>query len=194
MKQNRNEIYVYAGWEEDKKIGTIYSNVINGEEVVSFEYDPGWLGIHPELVLDPEIPLSPYREYSKDKMLFGAFTDSCPDRWGRKLIERREAEYASREGRSPRKFFETDYLLAVQDSCRNGGLRYTTADDTEFVSHDDLPIPPITSIRELEQISLGYESNRDNRWVERLVYPGSSLGGARPKSNVTDVDGTLWIA
>ena len=34
----------------------------------------------------------------------------------------------------------------------------------------------------------------DERWVHQLVAPGSSLGGARPKANVQDTDGSLWIA
>ena len=39
----QNKIYVYAGWEDDKKIGTIYSEILNGTEVISFEYDNEWL-------------------------------------------------------------------------------------------------------------------------------------------------------
>lgn len=31
-------------------------------------------------------------------------------------------------------------------------------------------------------------------WVKDLLAPGSSLGGARPKANVRDADGSLWIA
>lgn len=32
-----HKIYVYAGWENNKKIGTIYSDILNGSEVISFE-------------------------------------------------------------------------------------------------------------------------------------------------------------
>jgi serine/threonine-protein kinase HipA len=32
------------------------------------------------------------------------------------------------------------------------------------------------------------------RWLSVLVAPGASLGGARPKANITDTDGSLWIA
>ena len=31
-------------------------------------------------------------------------------------------------------------------------------------------------------------------WVSMLYSQGSSLGGARPKANVVDTDGNLWIA
>ena len=189
-----NKIFVYAGWEEDRKIGVIYSDILNGFEVVSFSYENDWLQTHPFLILDPTLDHTPYRVYSPDKMLFGAFQDSCPDRWGRTLIDRKESLLAESENRRPRKFFETGYLLGIQDVCRSGGFRFKTEESGDFLRDDEKAVPPISTIRELEQISLGYENGKDNRWVRQLVNPGSSLGGARPKANVRDVDGTLWIA
>jgi serine/threonine-protein kinase HipA len=32
------------------------------------------------------------------------------------------------------------------------------------------------------------------KWLSVLVAPGASLGGARPKANYVDTDGSLWIA
>ena len=32
------------------------------------------------------------------------------------------------------------------------------------------------------------------KWINLLMAPGSSLGGARPKASVQDVNGELWIA
>ncbi|WP_239059582.1 type II toxin-antitoxin system HipA family toxin [Bacteroides sp. 224] len=32
------------------------------------------------------------------------------------------------------------------------------------------------------------------KWLNMLYAPGSSLGGARPKANIKDTDGFLWIA
>ena len=62
-----------------------------------------------------------------------------------------------------------------------------------------LATPPWASIRELEHASLQIE-REDNagipehtRWIDMLVAPGSSLGGARPKANVVDENGHLWI-
>lgn len=190
----QNKIYVYAGWEDEKKIGTIYSSVLGGAETVSFEYDTKWLVEHPYLILDPTIEQSPYRSYSKDKALFGAFQDACPDRWGRKLIDRRESILAREEGRRPRKFTDSEYMLGIQDQCRSGGFRFKTDERGDFIANEDIIIPPLSTIRELEQISLGYETGDNNRWVSQLVNPGSSLGGARPKANVIDTDGSMWIA
>ena len=190
----RDEIYVYAGWEDDKKIGTIYSEILSGSEVIYFSYDEEWLREHPNLILDPTISQVTYSHYSPDKILFGAFQDSCPDRWGRTLIDRRESILAEKENRRPIKFFETGYLLRLQDICRSGGFRFKTDEKGAFLGNEELSVPPISSVRELEQISLGYEKREDNRWIDQLVNPGSSLGGARPKANVRDTDGSLWIA
>ena len=56
--------------------------------------------------------------------------------------------------------------------------------------------PPIKKLRELENASLKMEDKdgEEARWVKNLVEPGSSLGGARPKANVIDEKGDIWIA
>ena len=46
--------------------------------------------------------------------------------------------------------------------------------------------------------SLGVNSNDESgleqKWINQLIKPGSSLGGARPKATVLDTSGNLWIA
>ena len=59
-------------------------------------------------------------------------------------------------------------------------------------------IPPMTDVRELQAGANLVESDEDSeevrKWLRVLLAPGSSLGGARPKSSVTDESGELWIA
>jgi len=130
---------------------------------------------------------------------FGIFLDSCPDRWGRLLMTRREAQRARAEGRSPRRLEETDFLLGVCDVLRPGGLRFRT--DGPFLDESrEQPVPPWASLRALEGAC--QELERDDAeedpdygaWLRMLVAPGSSLGGARPKAGVLDEEGHLWIA
>ena len=67
------------------------------------------------------------RQYAPtDKLMFGAFEDSCPDRWGRLLMKRREAIVAKKEERKPRTLTEVDFLIGVYDETRMGGLRFST--------------------------------------------------------------------
>ena len=73
--------------------------------------------------MDPE--LLPYvgRQYPKGKGIFGLFADLSPDRWGRMLMNKRERLQAEKEGRKPRKLYDSDYLLGVYDATRMGGIR-----------------------------------------------------------------------
>jgi len=58
----------------------------------------------------------------------------------------------------------------------------------------------VASLRELETVAREITGKRLDdldalrRWLAVLVAPGASLGGARPKSNFTDTDESLWIA
>ncbi|MCM1156259.1 MAG: type II toxin-antitoxin system HipA family toxin [Roseburia sp.] len=166
-------IFVYENWRDTapEKIGTLYVDGARGREVISFEYSENWLANATEnFIFDPELSLFKGRQYTPlDKTMFGVFADSCPDRWGRLLIKRREAILAKKEGRKPRHL----------------------SDDR------DLSAPPWTTLRKLESASLAFEKNDDGmeeKWLKQLLAPGSSLGGARPKASVTAPDGSLWIA
>lgn len=197
---SEKDIYVYADWlEEPELIGTLHVSSGNGRERTSFEYDGSWLENHPDMMIDPEIYPCPGRQYPSDgKHMFGVFSDSCPDRWGRLLMRRREAMDARAEDRKPQKLLESDYLLGVYDETRMGAIRFALEPGGEFQSPDRrLAAPPWATLRELESASLAFENAQDpdeEKWLRQLLAPGSSLGGARPKANVKAPDGSLWIA
>jgi serine/threonine-protein kinase HipA len=113
-------------------------------------------------------------------------------------MQRREALAARKEGRKPQKLNESDYLLGVYDAARMGALRFSLAEGGQFESSDEaLATPPWVSLRKLESASIAFENDEsglEEKWLKQLLAPGSSLGGARPKATVQDVDGSLWIA
>lgn len=195
-------IYVYKDWDTStpEKIGTIYVEGGKGKEVISFEYDDSWLEkVDASLIFDPDLMLYKGRQYTPlDKPMFGIFADSCPDRWGRTLMKRREALLAKKEDRKPKRLTDIDFLLGVYDETRMGGLRFSVNEDGPFLSDDkELATPPWTTLRKLESASLAFEKNEDGmeeKWLKQLFAPGSSLGGARPKASVSAPDGSLWIA
>ena len=199
---NENEIYVYENWKSDTPslIGTLYADGGRGKQVISFEYDDSWLNdLTNNVTLDPDLRMFKGRQYTpSDKIMFGVFEDSCPDRWGRLLMKRREAINAKREERKPRTLTEIDFLIGVYDETRMGGLRFSKSKNGTFLSNDrELATPPWTTLRKLESASLAFEKNEDGmeeKWLKQLVAPGSSLGGARPKASVVAPDGSLWIA
>lgn len=197
-------IYVYADWVGLGKptlMGLLHSTLLRGKEIFSFEYDEAWLRSRSAQTLDPDLGFFSGIQYLNDeKPNFGIFLDSSPDRWGRTLMDRREAAIARSEGRQPKNLFETDYLLGVYDGHRMGAVRFKDSLEGPFLnSSTGMAAPPWTSIRELEHASLKLEEDTTDdaenlKWINLLLAPGSSLGGARPKASVLDEQGELWIA
>jgi len=198
------EIYVFADWEEFDKptlIGTLRSSVIKGKEHFSFSYDNDWLLSPYAQKIDPELNLYSGEQHSDNSKNFRIFLDSCPDRWGRLLMKRREAIVARREERRPNVLNEIDYLLGVHDLYRQGALRFKQDMNGAFLDDDNkLAAPPISSLRDLEYATQQVETNENTddpdylKWLNMLMSPGSSLGGARPKASVQDENNELWIA
>jgi serine/threonine-protein kinase HipA len=198
----RIEVYIDGLYHQPVQVGLLTAELLKGREVFSFSYHEKWLECFPSLLLDPDLQFYSGRQYPLDatKSNFGLFMDSSPDRWGRKLMERREIVQAKIESRKPRKLFESDYLLGVYDENRQGALRFKLEGNSIFLNDDQqMAAPPFASLRELEAASLRLEEdntadNSYNQWLNLLIAPGSSLGGARPKASVKDVQENLWIA
>ena len=138
------------------------------------------------------------RQYPSGKNIFGIFSDASPDRWGRILMNKRERILAEKEKRKPSKLYDSDYLIGVYDETRMGGIRFKTAPDGPFLSDDkETAAPPWATLRTLEEASRNFENNESvlsEKWLNQLIKPGSSLGGARPKATVVDTKEQLWIA
>src|SRR5271154_5664910 len=166
-----------------------------------FAYEESWLKHSLSFALDPELTLDAGAFHPKaEQGNFRVFDDSAPDRWGQMLMRRREALFAKDEGRSPRTLYPWDFLLGVQDLTRQGALRFRRPGGQAFLADHERPAPPVASLRELESVAIELTSKHIDdldalrRWLAVLVAPGASLGGARPKANFTEVDGSLWIA
>ena len=201
MAFNQKTIFVYDDFSEKQPVlmGQLYVNVIKGGESYSFEYDKVWLkntGL--KLTLDPELMSYPGRQYPSGKNIFGLFADASPDRWGRVLMNKRERILAEKVGRKPSKLIDSDYLLGVYDETRMGGIRFKIDPEGPFLSDDkETATPPWATLRTLEEASRNFESDESGlgeKWLNQLIKPGSSLGGARPKATVVDTQDQLWIA
>jgi serine/threonine-protein kinase HipA len=167
---------------------------------VRFRYDGAWLKDARAFALDPDLSLDEHPFFPKPELgNFGVFLDSSPDRWGQTLMKRREALHAKDERRTPRTLYAWDFLVGVQDFTRQGALRLRLAGTKEFLGNEPMAAPPVTTLLELEAVAYQLSSRRIDdldalrKWLAVLVAPGASLGGARPKANFTEVDGSLWI-
>ena len=168
---------------------------------IRFHYDRGWLADGRAFAVDPDLSLDDAAFFPKPEFgNFGIFLDSSPDRWGQTLMKRREALHAKDESRTPRTLYAWDFLVGVQDFTRQGALRFRLEGTDEYLGNEKMAAPPVTTLRELEAVAFELSNRRiDNldalrKWLAVLVAPGASLGGARPKANFTEADGTLWIA
>ena len=178
-------------------MGTLFVEYLRGEETYSFSYEPNWLKNNEEISLDPNLfPYEGRRYIPEGKRQFGIFLDSSPDRWGRTLLKRKENLTVSKENRKVKTLTEVDYLLGVDDETRMGAIRFKLDPSGPFLAQSSFSVPPLVKLRELEDASHRYEGEgeSDERLVSMLLSPGSSLGGARPKANVKDPKGNLWIA
>ncbi len=198
-KAKSEQIWV---WLDDSAFGPIQQigTLSRGDRgSVRFAYDASWLKHAHAFPLDPELDLTAGEFFPGDSN-FGVFMDSCPDRWGQVLMKRREAVEAREEGRTPRTLGPWDFLLGVQDCTRMGALRFSRPGEEIFLADEALSAPPVARIAELQAVAFELtRKNQDNldqikEWLKVLVAPGSSLGGARPKANLVDEDGALWIA
>jgi len=199
---DKTDIWVYADWKGmifPKCIGILSAQQVKGRKAFSFSYNTEWINSQEQLLIDPDIVWYSGQQYPNAKENFGVFLDSMPDTWGRTLMKRRAALHAKEQGLPVPKLYDIDFLLGVHDFCRMGALRFKKDPDGDFLDIDPVsPVPPWASIRELQHGAELIESNVDTaevrKWLAMLMAPGSSLGGARPKANILDEDGNLWIA
>lgn len=181
-----------------RQVGTLTRERAAGKSVISFAYDSDWLAEPRSFAIDPGLPLFEGEQYPS--RLPGVFADAAPDRWGRTLMERREALAARHEDRAPRALDDWDFLVGVDDLTRMGALRLARSGSPEFLDSRSLAVPPRTRLRDLEhwarelEEGLPREASEEESWVSMLIAPGSSLGGARPKASFLEEDESLWIA
>lgn len=201
----KKNIYVYADWiglPEPTFMGVLHAALSRGKEIFSFEYDANWLTHHATHMIDPALQLFPGAQYpSQHQENFGLFLDSSPDRWGRFLMHRREAQQARHENRVEKKLLPSDYLLGVYDEYRMGALRFKTEKAGFFLDNNrSTAAPPWTELRALESACFALEKkdaekkSHYQKWLTMLIAPGGSLGGARPKACVLDHQQHPWIA
>lgn len=200
--KGKRDIYVFADWDEiisPELIGVLSVHQGRGRQAFSFEYDKNWLKTKSQRLIDPDIQFFSGHQFPSNKENFGVFLDSMPDTWGRTLMIRREAQRALEKGERSRTLYDIDFLLGVYDETRIGGLRFKLDINGRFLDDNkENAAPPWSTVRELQHAVVHYEKDVRNKavsqWLRVLIAPGSSLGGARPKANILDIDKQLWIA
>jgi serine/threonine-protein kinase HipA len=160
-------------------IGSLH--LVRGNRAVALAYDPQWLASGFELSAD--LPLQPGLAIPAQlDRAAGAVDDARPDRWGERIILKFE--------RSPRLSI-LEYLLFAGDD-RYGALGVSRSAQ----AYDPWPtasVPGLGSLPEMADVIRRILANEPvEERLRRLVRPGVSLGGARPKSLI-EIEGEPWL-
>jgi serine/threonine-protein kinase HipA len=187
---SRRSCYVYLqlpGTLDVVTCGRYVREVLRDGRVVGrFVYGRSYRERADAVPLDPyHLPMAPRRyETAKLDGMFGALRDASPDGWGRRVIEK----VAGRADLD-----ELDFLLQGPED-RAGALSFGLGPTPPGPVHKFNRILQLADLRRAAQLveeAAPGEPLPDQ--VARLIDPGTSLGGARPKNVVEDDDG-LWIA
>lgn len=180
------------------RVGWLFRDTGRRGEVIRFEYDAAWLADARAFAIEPLLPLHAGPFHAQDSSQRpSVFQDCSPDRWGKLLMDRREAIEAREQGRPRRALRAWDYLVGVDDGTRMGALRLRDPEDGTYATTLQPSAPPVTSLRELEEAARLVERGAGeqlDRQVRQLLVPGASLGGARPKASFVDEHDQLWLA
>lgn len=154
-----------------------------GGRMCRFAYAREWLERDDAIELSPDLPLRAGAfEPPSGHDIHPIFEDAGPDRWGRRIIEK---------AFNLRRRTEIDYLaLAGED--RVGALAFS-ASGTEYVPSNEQALHR-ADLQALLSAAQALERREDiSDDMRRLLRPGTSAGGARPKAIIED-QGRRWIA
>jgi serine/threonine-protein kinase HipA len=155
--------------------------LVSGGRAVALQYGADWLGSG--FPLSQDLPLTPelFLPAGKDTAA-GAVDDARPDRWGERVIRKFEP--------SPRLSI-LEYLLFAGDD-RYGALGVSEVSDS-YAPWRSAPLPELASLQQMAEVVRKVLANEAvPELLQRLIRPGVSLGGARPKSLIA-IDGEPWL-
>ena len=148
---------------------------------VSLTYAPQWLATG--FPLSEDLPLIPGEQLPREKeTAAGAVDDARPDRWGERVIKFLD---------KPPRLSVLDFLFYAGDE-RFGALG-VSIDTARYLARATGPLPRLVDAAAIEtlvrRVLAGQPVDEQQR---RLITPGTTLGGARPKA-LLDLDGEPWV-
>lgn len=162
-----------------RKVGLLF--LADGNRKVGLEYASEWL--QQGFPLSDDLPLGRGVYLPKERdMAAGAVDDARPDRWGERVI---------RNLYRPSRLSLLEYLYFSGDD-RFGALGVST-DAVGYQPSSGGTMASLANLDEMQRAVAAVlaDEKLDERLV-RLVKPGPSFGGARPKSLI-EMEGVQWV-
>ena len=151
--------------------------------VCVFNYEDAWLAHPQRFALSPDLPLQPGEmQPPRGFDIHPIFEDAGPDAWGRNVINK----VFNPQRRSPLEYLE----LAGED--RVGALGFSRSPEAYRQPDEQAFHEADLKLLNEAASALAYNMPIDDE-IRRLLRPGSSAGGARPKAIITYQDES-WIA
>jgi serine/threonine-protein kinase HipA len=160
-------------------VGTL--RLLRAARGVSLQYAPAWLANG--VALSEDLPLMDIEHMPPDRdAAAGAVDDARPDRWGERVI---------RFVDKPQRLSLLEYLYFAGDE-RFGALGVSTSAARYAPKHTGA----LPALRDVDEIHELVRKVLDNEPIpeakRRLIAPGTTLGGARPKALV-EFGGAQWV-
>jgi serine/threonine-protein kinase HipA len=156
-------------------------NLVRSVQGVSLRYADSWL--QHGFPLSEDLPLIDEEFLPTEKgAAVGAVDDARPDRWGERVIRFID---------KPARLSVLEYLYFAGDD-RFGALGVSTSPD-EYLPRRLGPLPTLKDADELHELIRKVQNNEPVAPAQRrLISPGVTMGGARPKALI-DIAGEQWV-
>ncbi len=155
--------------------------LVRSNQSVSLRYAPGWLG--EGFALSEDLPLIDEEFAPAERNgAAGAVDDARPDRWGERIIRFIE---------KPPRLSLLEYLYYAGDD-RFGALGVSTSAE-RYLPRRLGPLPVLAEANQVHDLVRRIQDSEPvPPELKRLISPGATMGGARPKALI-DIDGEQWV-
>jgi serine/threonine-protein kinase HipA len=164
-----------------QRIGTL--SLQDQRRKVALSYEPEWMASPQGFALSEDLPLQRglYIPAERDTAA-GAVDDARPDQWGERVIRLIER---------PPRLSLLEFLYFAGDD-RFGALGVSLHAE-KYVPAPAAAMPTFDGLADMHQaVQRVMAGDAVNEQQRRLLQPGVSMGGARPKS-LMQIDGASWV-
>lgn len=164
-----------------QRIGTL--SLQDQRRKVALTYDPAWMASPKGFALSEDLPLQVGLMLPEARdTAAGAVNDARPDQWGERVIRLIER---------PARLSLLEYLYFAGDD-RFGALGVSLQAET-YVPAATAAMPTFEGLNDMHQaVQRVMAGDAVSEQQRRLLQPGVSMGGARPKS-LMQIDGVSWV-
>jgi serine/threonine-protein kinase HipA len=179
--QPTDTLYLWYLAQPSRPIQIGEMNLVRSTQGVSLRYADGWL--QNGFPLSEDLPLIGQEFLPTERgTAAGAVDDARPDRWGERVIRFID---------KPKRLSLLEYLFFAGDD-RFGALSVSTS-PTEYLPRRLGPLPALADADEIQELIRKVQNNEAvPQAQERLISPGATMGGARPKALV-NIGSDQWV-